>query len=681
MSYKKKLKNKTERVLHSSDISIFEILPSGVFFPKNPKELENTLLHSEANSIHPRGAGTSVAGQSLGKGLIIDFTKHMNKIIKISPNYVDVEPGALLGDLNKTLKDQGSFIPVDPSSAELCSVGGMVANNSSGIHSYLYGDTKDYVLELEGFYADGTSFSTYTGKNIEAFKEKLELLRDMAKRLASKLPVSLKNSSGYNIKDVFLRNSKTTWKEKFIQLLIGSEGTLAVISKIRFKTIKIPEKRVTILSLFNSIEKSLEAVAKIKKIKDISAVELLDEEIIKISLKHVDETKKIFTTQTKAGLIFEIDGSSDEVFSSLRDLNIILRTLSIKVQVEEDENNRKTLWRIRKSASSILNRIEGGTRSLRFIEDVALPFDSIMTFYLEEKKILESYGLKTAFFGHVGTGHFHINPRIDTRNPKFMDIVDKVAEETYKLVLKLGGTLTGEHGDGILRQPYIQSLQPELYKLFLEIKKVFDPDWVLNPGKIVSRRKQSRINTDNSNKYIFTPVYELDSKTLDEVEKCHGCNECINFCESYKKHPHKEGYKSRGRANLMRAIVHGTITKQEQPSALRYINACRLCGKCFDDCPSGVDIIKTAFLLREEGVLPLGIKQKILMLIYTPYKKYLLWNLKKLKNNSKIKILFKGIFKLGLYYPPYTNDIIELIRIKKIIISGENMALKLLLRY
>jgi glycolate oxidase len=264
-------------------------------------------------------------------------------------------------------------------------------------------------------------------------------------------------------------------ENRFIQLLVGSEGTLAVISKIRLKTIKTPQKRISILALFESIEKSLEAVTKIKGIPNISAIELLDEEIIQISLEHIDETKKIFPPKTKAGLILEIDGEDHRVQSSLQELNSALTSLATKIQVEENEKNRKTLWRIRKSASSILNRIEGSTRSLRFIEDVAVPFASIMSFYLEEKKILEKYGLKTAFFGHVGTGHFHINPRIDTKDPKFMDIVDKVAEETYSLVLKLGGTLAGEHGDGILRQPYIQKLQPELHELFTEIKGYSTP--------------------------------------------------------------------------------------------------------------------------------------------------------------------------------------------------------------
>lgn len=613
MKRQKYLKNKAERVLHSSDISIFELVPSGVFYPKNLKELENTLLNTVASTIHPRGAGTSAAGQSLGKGLVIDFTKHMNRVIKIDADHVDIEPGILLGDLNKELKKRGAFIPVDPSSEALCSVGGMVANNSSGIHSYLYGDTKDYVTELEGFYADGTFFSTYTEKNIQVFKEELELVQNKAKKLTKKLPKSLKNSSGYNIKDSILKSDKEPWKKRFIQLLVGSEGTLAIISKIRLKTIKIPQKRISILALFESIEKSLEAVTKLKTIPDLSAVELLDEEIIRISLEHIDETKKIFPPRTKAGLILEIDGEDQKVQSSLKELNSTLAGLSTKVQVEENEENRKTLWRIRKSASSILNRIEGSTRSLRFIEDVAVPFASIMPFYLEEKKILEKYGLKTAFFGHVGTGHFHINPRIDTKDPKFMEVVSKVAEETYSLVLRLGGTLAGEHGDGILRQPYIQKLQPELHELFIEIKKIFDPNWVLNPGKIVSRRKEARIS--NINKYLFIPVYELNKETINEVEKCNGCNECINFCESYKRHPHKEGYKARGRANLMRAIVNGTITKQELPSALKYINACRLCGKCLEQCPSGVDIIKTASLLREAGVLPLSLKQKILLIL------------------------------------------------------------------
>jgi FAD/FMN-containing dehydrogenase len=385
-------KDKTQRVLHSTDISLYEILPSGVVFPMDEQEVEDILRYvnalnadsKEKTTVHSRGAGTAAAGQSLGKGIVVNFTRSMNRIIKVHEGgttsvgsaddaYVDVEPGVILGRLNKHLSKYGLFMPVDPSSIDVCSVGGMVANNSSGIHSYLYGDTKDYVTELEGHWADGTFFSTYTGENIHHLEEKLKHLTSKAQTLKDKLPRTSKNSSGYNIRDAFGLAAGTSGKgglpalkRTLIHLLVGSEGTLAIITKIRFKLIKVPKKRIAVLSLFDDMEKSLEAVKIAGSIKGISAIELLDEELIETSKKYYPDMEQFFDPLAKSGLIFEIDG--DEAFAHERfaELKSVLAYLAIKTETALESEKRERLWWIRKSASSILNRIEGSTRSLRF---------------------------------------------------------------------------------------------------------------------------------------------------------------------------------------------------------------------------------------------------------------------------------------------------------------------------
>ncbi|MEI6093472.1 MAG: FAD-binding and (Fe-S)-binding domain-containing protein [bacterium] len=678
-------KDKAQRVLYSTDISMFEILPSGVFFPKNQKEVETLLrqnaLSNEKLTIHARGAGTGTAGQSLGNGIIIDFSRYMNQIIETRETYVDVEPGIILGDLNQQLKTIDLFVPVDPSSGDVCTVGGMVANNSSGIHSYLYGDTKDYVSELEGFWADGSFFSTYTEKNILHFKEKFNDLASRSKGLEDKLPRTLKNSSGYNIKNAFNSEPYTmnSFKQALIQLIVGSEGTLSVITKIRLKTIPFPKKRITILSLFDDFEKALDAVNMASKVKGISAIELLDSELIEASKEYYPEMRPFFSKDSKAGLLFEIDGDDAYVRKQYLELEKILSYLAIKTELAIDEEKREQLWRIRRSASSILNRIEGSTRSLRFIEDVCVPLDSIIDFYHQEKDLLDKYGLRTAFFGHIGSGHFHINPRIDTRDPNFWDIVEKISEKTYELVSKLGGTLDAEHGDGILREPYIKKFQPELYKIYFDIKNLFDPSWILNPGKIVSKTDY-RQPLDNV-RYIFTSDKTIDRQTLNEVEKCHGCNECLHFCESYKSAVSMdEGYKSRGRANLMRAIVSGVITEKELNSALKYIDECKLCGNCAKECPTGIDIIKTASILREKGIMPLRTKEKFLMILYSPYKRLLIWNLSRHADGSNVKInIVSGMFRLGLYYIPYLKDLAQIINKKNLQIETNIAPLKIYL--
>jgi len=640
--------SKTERVLYASDVSIYEIIPCGVAFPKGPDEVRALLdiANRENVPLHPRGTGTSTVGQSLGNGISIDFSKHMNKIMHIDKDYVDVEPGITLGKLNSVLEKKGLFMPVDPSSMNMCSVGGMVSNNASGIHSFLYGDTKDHVLGLEGFWADGSFFSTIKGENIKNITEKLSKLHDKVQKLKSKLPLTKKNSSGYNIRDSFLSDGKIDLNK----LLVGSEGSLCIITKLRLRVLELPKKRITLLSLFDDLEKGLEAVKLVRDIKGLSAIELFDEELISAGKEYFPELRDFFDNRAKAGLLFEIDGGAENfVEAQARELEKRLSSLAIKTEFGRSTEKRQWLWHMRRSAQSMLNRIHGSVQSLRFIDDVAVPSDSIMEFYKQEKKILDRYGLKTAFFGHIGLGNFHINPRIDTRAKDFMKTINAVSEETYALVKSLGGTFAAEHGDGILRQPYIKKFSPELHALFAEIKDIFDPKHILNSKDKIELR------------YGFTPKSNIKKEILDAVERCHGCNECIDFCTAFIKNGSEdEGCKARGRANLMRAIVRGSLDEKDMRTALHYIEACRLCGKCLTECPTGVNVMETASLLRESLILPLSLKKRFMMWLLRPLRSMLAKKINSAKADSVVNIDAYGtVIKLGLYYAPYTKDIIN----------------------
>lgn len=636
-----------QRVLYSTDISLYEILPSGVATPRTEQDIKNIMdiCINKGITITSRGSGTSTAGQSIGSGIIIDYSKFMNKLVTIGENYVDVQPGIILSELNEQLKKHGLLFPVDPSSMDVCTIGGMVGNNSSGIHSFLYGDTKDYVVGLEGFWADGKFFSTITGLNVDATLQKLLPFKSKATELEHHLPLTSKNSSGYNIVEAFHDAGIS-----LNHLVTGSEGTLCVITKIRLKVIPRPSERVTVLSLFDEFEKALEAVGLAKTIEGISAIELLDKELIDITKKYFPEFKTVFDGNVNAGLLFEIDGDSLE-------LERILSFLAIRTDVATSDDTRKRLWWFRKSASSILNRIHGSTRSLRFIEDVAVPFEKIMEFYKEEKKILDQYGLSTAFFGHIGSGHFHINPRIDTRDPGSQKKINEVGKKTYELVKKLGGTFSAEHGDGVLREPYIRELQPELYQLFYEIKETLDPKWMLNPGKIVSKDKKT-----SPSRYDFTPRKDASSTVVNAVEKCHGCHDCIHFCKALN-------IIARDRANIMRNIVSGVISdKEEIKKATRYIEMCRLCGRCLFECPTGVDLLETSSLLREQGIIEISLIKRFAMKLLSPLKTLLKHELDLAVANKEFKInwIFNAVFRLGLYYKPYTREILNLVKEKNI---------------
>ncbi len=648
---------------------MFECIPKKIYYPKNKEELQKILIEAKNNkiTIHPRGCGTSTAGQSLGHGVLIDTARYMNKILNIGKDYVEVEPGIILEELNKKLKLFGLFMPVDPSSHEVCSVGGMVSNNSSGIHSYLYGDTKDYVIGLEGYFSDTNFFSTISGEGTKKYLDIMSSIKSRALALIDKTAKSSKNSSGYNIKDAFSKDGLTALNS----LLVGSEGTLCVMTKIRLKVIPLPQKRITILATFDDLEKTLHAVNTSKKINNISAIELLDKELITTSRKYFTEIRNFFSDDINAGLIFEIDGTEKVVQDSLKELLQVLEPIAKKIETGHNEEQRKKLWWMRKSASSILNRIEGSTRSLRFIEDIAVPTENIIKFYREQKKILDEYGLRTAFFGHIGSGHFHINPRIDTRKADFLDVVDKITKRTQKLVKELNGTMAGEHGDGILRTPYIKLFEPELHELFFKIKEAFDPEWILNPGKIATKDKEHPC----MNRYLFKPIYDLDQSILNEIEKCHGCNECLKFCTTFKDLSTNEGLKARGRASILRAIVNGTISsKKEIKEALHYIEKCALCTKCANQCPTGIDITITASLLREHKIIPISLTKKLLMLLMHPVKKLLIKKASYLNKDATLELNKLEVFtiRLGLYYRPYMKEFLNLIHNKNLKISSKN---------
>lgn len=612
-----------EKIINSTDISILEIIPENVFYPKNEKDIKKIIkvTNKTKTPLIARGCGTSTCGQGIGSGNIVNFSK-MNKIISIKKDYVDVEPGIICGDLNKKLEKFNKTFPVDPSSSKFCSIAGMVSNNASGIHSYLYGDTKDYVLGLEGYFIDGTFFSTIKNINLDKLKEKLKKIEPEYNKIKSFLPETTKDASGYMIKNYFEKN------KDFNQIIVGSEGTLAIITKIRLKIINLPKTRSTILAQYDSLEKALDGAALSKQIKEISAIELADEIVIDLSRKHYKEANEFLLPVTKATVLFEIDNGDDFLLKKILEKN------AIKVTNAKSKKERNFLWKIRKIASPLLSRPDGNFITLRFIEDVAVPTDKISIFYEKEKEILRNYD--TAFFGHLGSGHFHINPRMDIKDKKFKENFHNISLETFKLVNKLKGTITAEHGDGKLRPLYIKKINPELYNFFKKIKEIFDPNYLLNPNNIVYKDE----NYDFFNDFKYNYKTKYDFIKVPDLNKCHGCNECITFCKSYKK-TKKEEDKTRSRALVIRALMRGELVSTKN------LESCNHCFKCIGNCPSGVDIIALTKILRENN-LKTSFSYKIRKILLLPMK-YLLKYFTYKKDKVELHNFWKPLFKLNLY--------------------------------
>jgi len=568
--------NKVENIINSYDGSYLEFIPKEVFYPKSAKDVKKiiNLANKTKTSIHPKGHATSVAGNSLGPGYIINFSKYMNKILKISKNYIDVEPGLTANLINLALKNH--FFPVDPSSFNFCSIGGMVMNNASGLHSLKYGVTKDYVLGLEGYYADGSFFSTIKNYNTNNKVNKLNKIYSNFIKNKNSLPLTLKTSSGYNLE---LKNQNVDLNK----LLCGSEGTLLIITKIRLKILPKFKNRDTLLILFKNINLALTYVENLKN-HSFSSLELLDTKLIKLCKKHYPATKDFFIKNYNAGIIAEID--DNQTFTKI----LIKKHKNIKnikiIKAKSKLIAEKILY-LRKAASPILNRISSKKRPLRIIEDIIVPISKIKEFYYKQKIILKKYKLDTVFFGHIGEGHFHINPSINTNN--YLKTIKKLAYDSYLLTKNLNGSIAGEHGDGYIRTPYIKKLYPNLYNTYKSIKKVFDPKNLLNPNKIVN---PIDIKYKNSKYKKYTKNISFNNI----LDKCTGCNMCLNFCKSYMT-KQDEKFKTRGRIYILKGFLDNKLNISDINN---FVYKCEKCGKCEKNCPTGIDMPKLILKFKKE---------------------------------------------------------------------------------
>lgn len=552
---------------YSFDASILKIKPKGVFWPKSIADIKTILHYAKNNnlSLTMRGAGTSTVAQAIGDGAIVDFSKYMNKIIKVGNDFVDVEPGISLLELNKKLAKYSLFFPVDPASSDTATIGGMLGNNSSGAHSYKYGDTIDNVLGIEGLLANGEEFSSletlFSKENIEKIKQYIKFY-----------PKTKKSSSFYRIDKAFKN------KIDLNSLLIGSEGTLAIYTKIRLKVYQIPNAKSSVLLLFNNMEKAIESIKILEQFETISAVEFLDIEIIKNS--SLLKSYKRYN----AGIIVDFWANTYNLLK--KDIDDLFRRLDDKIKFIKifDNKQYKKVWNIRKEASAKLHKAnEENKYSIRFIEDVALPINKILEFYRKEKEFLKKYTDVSVFFGHIASGHFHINPILKI-DKNFSKNINEISEYTFSLVQSLGGVLDGEHGDGRFRVPFLKKYYPELYEISQYIKNIFDENNLLNKGVIISPlQKQTKIND-----YRFQKKENFDigkNQILNLLDACNACNKCTLFCFSYKNSLDIRD-KTRSRVYLLKSYL------AQEHNDLSNILQCMRCGKCKYMCPSGIDIKK-----------------------------------------------------------------------------------------
>ena len=455
--------DKQSRDLYSVDASSYLIKPLVVVFPKKEDEIITILKYAAKNriSVTPRGAGTGLVGSALGNGIILDL-RHFDKI-KVGPNYVEVGSGVFKGNLDYALEKGGRFFGPNPSIGPYCTVGGMVATNASGSHSLKYGSIVDNLL--------GVKIITSKGKVVRLPSDSQfakNIFKVIGSNVQKEFPCVSKNSCGYRL--------DTIKKKSDLQKVIaGSEGTLGIIISAKMKTLPSPRKIMLIVLAYKTIRQAAIDSAKLVKLKP-SALEVMDHNII----RHL---KTRLTKNAKCLLFIEFDNNTIKCKKNLQ--KIITGAKIVKTLTKKDEV--KKWWGFRNSALSYSLRSINQNESMpTVIEDATVPVEKLVSLVDIINKVAKKYRIRFVLYGHAGNGNLHIRPILQRQNKK---LIKKIANEFFHQVIKIGGSITGEHGDGLARSEFVKiQYKRSVYSVFERIKTHFDPQNILNPGKIISKK-------------------------------------------------------------------------------------------------------------------------------------------------------------------------------------------------
>src|SRR6266568_117534 len=593
------------RQLYATDASIYQIEPVGVAFPKSAQQA-NAVIRAAANaglSLTPRGAGTSLVGNAIGEGLIVDFSRYNRQITDLDLEKCSVRVGAgvVLDQLNDFLRPHGLCFGPDVATSSRATLGGMIANNSSGARCPIYGTTADHVISLEIVMADArTEKIGPTHESLRVERAKIEnLIRAASAEMAERWPPGLiKRWPGYGI-ERFLRAPND-----LTNILAGSEGTLAAIFSAELKISPLPHEKGLGLIFFASVGEAMQATVELLDLKP-AAIEHIDRPLL-------DQTKGQLHFQPARDLL-ELDSKPcesilivefyDDVAERLSILQS--RKLGLRKKILTDSAQMNLVWSVRKSGLSLLTGCVGPAKPVAFIEDAAVRPAQLPEYVRGLQLIMKPLGLEASYYGHAASGLLHVRPVLDLHSAADLKKFRQVADETSALVRQFKGSLSAEHGVGIARTEYMRDqLGDELLGVMREIKRAFDPKNVFNPGKIFA---DGQHKIDNHLRENFTRPLELpfqprlafafkDRSFIGNLEQCNGCGGCLKqtgiMCPTFIA-THDEVMSTRGRANIIRAALelqtngHDPLKSAELDAAL---SNCLSCKGCTPECPSNVNL-------------------------------------------------------------------------------------------
>ncbi|TWO31494.1 FAD-binding protein [Seonamhaeicola sediminis] len=640
--------------IYATDASVYRKLPLAVAFPKDKDDIKKLIAfaHENHTTLIPRTAGTSLAGQCVGDGIVVDVSKHFTKILELNEKdkTITVEPGIIRDDLNLFLKPYGLFFSPNTSTSNRCMIGGMVGNNSSGSTSIKYGVTRDKVLELETILSDGSEavFKTIKKETIAKKAEGKSLESKIYKSLFEKLSNSKiqaeihkefpsktihRRNTGYAV-DAFLdSNSEDGLFEdiNISKLLCGSEGTLAFTTSITLQLDSLPPKKeVLIVPHFASVQESLEATVVAMK-HSLYACELLDKTILDCTKNNREQLKNRFFIEgdPKAVLMLELRADSKQVLKEkAQKLIQDLKDSNFGYAVAElyGEDIKKALD-LRKAGLGLLGNIIGDAKAVACIEDTAVDLKDLPNYIAEFTKMMDGYNQKAVYYAHAGAGEIHLRPILNLKDSEDVKLFREITANTAKLVKKYKGSFSGEHGDGIVRAEFLSlMIGDKNYQLLKEIKKIFDPNNIFNNGKIVDAfpmDESLRYEVDRKEPVIETLFDFSDSEgLLKATEKCNGSGDCRKpvsaggtMCPSYRATKNEKD-TTRARANALREFLTNSNKKNRfnHEELKQVFDLCLSCKACASECPSNVDVasFKTEFLYQYHKENPPTFRTRII---------------------------------------------------------------------
>ena len=680
------------RRIYTTDASVYRIIPHAVAYPKDSKEIKELIYYAQKNNftLIPRAAGTSLGGQCVGEGIIVDISKHFTKILELDAKNktIKVQPGVIRDQLNDYLKPHGLFFSPNTSTSNRCTIGGMVGNNSSGTTSIQYGVTRDKVLALKTLLSDGSevTFEDISKADINNKIKENTLEGEIYKKLYKELSVKKiqdeirnefpkesihRRNNGYAI-DTLLNTSlfsTSTSNFNISKLLSGSEGTLAFTTEITLQLDILPPKHSIVIGAhFNTMPEALKAVVVSMK-HNLYMCELMD----KIILDQTKNNRTQIVNRTfiegdpEALLLLEVSSESEVSVNELADL-LIADLQKNKMgyafpKLKGKDINKAT--NLRAAGLGLLGSIIGDNKSVACIEDTAVALEDLPQYIDDFNEIMQAYKQEFVYYAHAGAGELHLRPILNLKKLKDVKLFQEITKKTAQLVKKYKGSLSGEHGDGIVRASFLPYMIGEKnYELLKEIKYTFDPENIFNKGKIIDSLPMTenlRYTPDRKEPKIDT-IYDFTDNLgiLRATEKCNGSGDCRKLqssggtmCPSYKA-TRNEKDTTRARANTLREF----LTHSDKPNRFNHkelydvFDLCLSCKACASECPSNVDIatLKAEFLYQYQKENGIPFRSKLFA------------------NNASLN-------KLGSIFPSLTNSLLNSKSVKKLVGIAEERSI------